>query len=149
MAEHQVEWQNIESASFGHVSTAKQATFQVAPRCVGRIQLIVVRAIPAGNPRKKVRVPIAVGVHNFIARLGCDTDGEISIDIRNLLIILDVAQKFTLLLIKLPLIPFDYSKSEVVIGAAAQRDCRKTGFFWRVFPVRGLSERPVSRVEGV
>jgi len=30
MAEHQV-----ESAPFGHVSTAKQATFQVAPRFVG------------------------------------------------------------------------------------------------------------------
>jgi hypothetical protein len=34
MAEHQV-----ESAPFGHVSTAKQATFQVAPRYVGQMQL--------------------------------------------------------------------------------------------------------------
>ena len=31
MADHQV-----ESAPFGHVSTAKQTTFQVAPRVVGR-----------------------------------------------------------------------------------------------------------------
>ena len=35
MADHQV-----ESAPFGHVSTAKQATFQVAPRCVGRYRVL-------------------------------------------------------------------------------------------------------------
>ena len=34
MAEHLV-----ESVPFGYVSTAKQATFQVAPRCVGQMLL--------------------------------------------------------------------------------------------------------------
>ena len=52
---------------------------------------------------------------------GCDSDGEISIDMRDLLIKLSEAQRLNLLFVK-PLIPaFGSSKSPVAIHIAAQR----------------------------
>ena len=52
---------------------------------------------------------------------GCDSDGEISIDMRDLLIKLPEAQRLNPLFIK-PLIPaFGSSKSQVAIATAAER----------------------------
>jgi hypothetical protein len=50
------------------------------------------RVIPLGKPRKNVTKLMVLGVHNFIFSFGSDSDGDISIDIVNLLIKLPQAQ---------------------------------------------------------
>jgi hypothetical protein len=77
------------------------------------IQLIAARVIPPGKPRKKVRVPIVLGVHNFMVGFGCESDGEISIDICYLLVNLPKTQRLNHLFIKPLIIAFGYSKSPI------------------------------------